>query len=276
MHGDRCTRIHNKPMISQTIMFKHLYQNPPAAIAFAQGSKVNEKDLKDAIKHLEKFYEELFIELSNYGELRDLYIVDNLGDHLIGNVYARFSDEIAASRAFNALAGKSYHSNLVEEEYCPVARIKEARCVKFEEGICQRGAMCNFLHLKQINRALIKSLKDEMYEKHPEYRRNRFNRRRQRRHEHSSSDSSLGRYDNISRKKIIKRWNVEYELGKKLEQKNSKIDKTKIDISILEKKLRNLKNYEEDEKINDYYRTYRRKRNERNDDSDETISKEDL
>ena len=61
-----------------------------------------------------------------------------------------------------------------------------------------------------------------------------------------------------------------------MEKKNSKIDKTKIDISILEKKLRNIKSYDEDEKINDYIRTYRRKRNERNDDSDETISKEDL
>ena len=43
-------------MISQTIMFKHLYQNPPAAIAFAEGNKVNDDDLKDALKHFMKKY----------------------------------------------------------------------------------------------------------------------------------------------------------------------------------------------------------------------------
>ena len=94
-------------------MFKHLYQNPPAAIAFAEGS-ISEKNLKEALKDLEKFYEEIFIALSNFGELKELYLVDNLGDHLIGNVYIRFNDDIAASKAFNSLAGKCYHNKLVD------------------------------------------------------------------------------------------------------------------------------------------------------------------
>ena len=149
-------------MISQTIMFKHLYQNPPAALAFAEGSKVSQKDLKEALKDLEKFYEEIFVELSNYGELKELYVVDNLGDHLIGNVYVRFNDEASASKAFNSLEGKFYHNNLIEEEYSPIYSVGDARCKKFDEGNCQRGALCNFLHIKQINKSLIKSLKDEM------------------------------------------------------------------------------------------------------------------
>ena len=281
-HGDHCTRIHNKPMISQTIMFKHLYQNPPAAIAFAEGSKVSEKDLKEALKDLEKFYEEIFIELSNFGELKELYVVDNLGDHLIGNVYARFNDEASASKAFNSLAGKCYHNNLVEEEYSPIYSVNDARCKKFDEGKCQRGGLCNFLHIKQINKSLIKSLKDEMYENHPEYKKNRINnfiRRNNRNHEHSSSDSSLDRYDNYSRKKIIKRWNEEMQMEKKLEKKNRKTNQTRIDLAILEKKLRNIKNYDEDDKINDYIRNMKNRRkirDERFEDSDETISKEDL
>ena len=27
-HGDRCSRIHNKPTISQTILLQNMYQNP--------------------------------------------------------------------------------------------------------------------------------------------------------------------------------------------------------------------------------------------------------
>ena len=263
-------------MISQTIMFKHLYQNPPAAIAFAEGSKVSDQDLKEALKHFEKFYEEIFIELSNYGELKELCVVDNLGDHLIGNVYARFNDEASASKAFNALAGKYYHSNLVEEEFCPIAKISDAKCKKFDEGKCQRGGLCNFLHVKQINKSLIKSLKDEMYENHPEYKKNRitnFKQKKERNHEHSSSDSSLDRYDNYKRKAIIQRWNEDYHVEKKLEEKKKKMAQAKIDLAIIEQKLRNRKQYDEDEKINNYRKI---KRDEKYEDSDETISKGDL
>ena len=93
-------------MLSTTIMFKHLYQNPPPALAFSSGQKISDEELKEVLKHFEKFYEEIFVELSSYGELKELEVVDNLGDHLIGNVYARFNDEAGAAKAFNALAGK--------------------------------------------------------------------------------------------------------------------------------------------------------------------------
>jgi len=282
-HGEHCNRIHNKPMISQTIMFKHLYQNPPAAIAFAEGSKVNDDDLKDALKHFEQFYEEIFVELSKYGELKELCVVDNLGDHLIGNVYARFNDESSASKAFNALAGKYYHSQLVEEEYCPIINIRDCRCKKYAQGICKRGAFCNFLHLKEVNRELIRSLKEEMYENHPEYKRNRinnFNRKRERNHEHSSSDSSLDIYDGPSRKRIIQRWNVKYQIEKKEEEKRKRNRQTKIDLAIIEQKLTMGKRFDEDEKRNNGYKIIRkdreRERRYNQSDDEETISKGNL
>ena len=38
------------------------------------------------------FFEDVFLELSEkYGELEEMHICDNLGDHLIGNVGAPFS-----------------------------------------------------------------------------------------------------------------------------------------------------------------------------------------
>ncbi len=263
-------------MISQTIVFKHLYQNPPAAIAYAKGSKISDEDLKNAIKHLEKFYEDLFIELSNFGEVRELRIVDNLAEHLIGNVYVRFNDESSASKAFNALAGKYYRSNLIQEEYCPFMKITDGKCKRFEEGKCLRGALCNFLHFKQINKALIQSLRDEMYENHPEYRKNRNNlfQRKQRNHEHSSSDSSLDGYDNIKRKNIIEKWNAKYHVEKEMEERLKKRTQEKIGLAILEEKLKRRKRFDEDEKMNDY--RYIRRRQKFEDSEEETISKEDL
>ncbi len=257
-------------------MFKHLYQNPPAAIAFAEGSKVSDEDLKEALNHFEQFYEEIFCELSNFGELKDLTVVDNLGDHLIGNVYASFNDEESASKCFNALAGKYYHSNLVDEEYCPIINIKDCKCKKLEEGLCQRGSLCNFLHIKEVNKALLKSLKDEMYETHPEYKKNRNNnnKRLQRKHEHSSSESSLDRYDNFTRKRIIQKWNAEYKAEKKIEDRRKRIEQAKIDLAIIEKKLET-KKYEEDLK-NKVYKRYKIEKKYYDSDDEETISKGDI
>ena len=285
-------------------MFRHLYQNPPAALAFSSGQKVSDEELKEALIHYQKFYEEIFVELSSYGELKELAVVDNLGDHLIGNVYARFNDEAGASKAFNALAGKYYNSKLVEEEYCPISKISWCKCRFYDEGKCERGAFCNYLHLKPISETLLKNLRDEMYEKHPEYKKNRrFNFFSQlAKHEHSSSDSSLEKYDIDHRKKIIERWNDKYFQIKKIKDKEKKNTQAKIDLAILQQKLRVTKNYDEDfQKIKDNKQSrekevdrYKERNKERNKDyiyersrdkikrdseygdSDETISKNDL
>ena len=232
-------------MISQTILFKHLYQNPKEAISFAEGNKISDKDLKASLDHFYDFYEEMFTELSNFGELLELNVCDNLGDHMIGNVYAKFSSEEYASRAFNTLAGKYYHSNLVQEEYSPVVNFRECRCRNYEEDRCERGGFCNFLHLKHISRSLEKSLKDEMYDKHPEYRRRDWKndpkrgggRKKKIRHEHSSSESSLDGFDDYHRKKIIKKWCVKYKREKELEEKKREAAQAKINLALIEQKL---------------------------------------
>ena len=217
-------------------MFKHLYQNPSAAISLAEGNEISDEELKEVTIHLEKFYEEIFLELSNFGELKDLFVLDNLCEHLIGNVYAKFSDEKSAKNAYDSLQGKYYHSDLVVEEYCPIINVKDGKCYKNEDGLCNKGAYCNFFHFKEISKSLIKSLKDEQYEIHPEYRKNRFNnnnnnnylnKKKQKRHENTSSESSLDRYDRFTRKRIIHRWNNEYIAQKKIDDLRKKLEKSR-------------------------------------------------
>lgn len=233
--------------------------------------------MKEALKHFEQFYEEIFLELADFGELKDLSVVDNLGDHLIGNVYARYNDEESAEKAFNALAGKYYHSSLVQEEYSPIINMKDCKCRKYEEGICIRGAFCNFLHLKEVNKSLLRSLKDEMYETHPEYKKNRnnnLNKKKVRKHENTSSESSLDKYDNLKRKRIIRKWNVDFMTEKKNNDKKKKIDQTKIDLAILEKKLRS-KQFEEDLKKNEQKKKKSEKEKKIDSDDEETITNEE-
>lgn len=77
-----------------------MYENPPIAIAMSEGTAVPEDKMKQAIKDFEEFYEEIFFELSTYGEIKELNVVDNVGDHLIGNVYVKYASENEAQKAF--------------------------------------------------------------------------------------------------------------------------------------------------------------------------------
>jgi len=203
--------------------------------------------------------------------------LDNLSEHLIGNVYAKFCDEKAAANAYDNLQGKYYHSDLVVEEYCPIINPKDGKCYKFEDGLCNKGPYCNFLHFKDISKSLIKSLKDEMYEIHPEYRKNRFsnnnnnnnyrNKKRIRRHEHTSSESSLDRYDKFTRKRIIHRWNDEYISNKKIEEKRKLMEKLDRHRSHKHKKRHkhyksDSEKYEERNKYDDKYEILSKKKYE--------------
>lgn len=67
-----------------------MYDNPPAAVAFSDGIKVPDHLLVDAINHFESFYEEVYLELAKFGEVEELHVLDNIGEHMIGNVYAKF------------------------------------------------------------------------------------------------------------------------------------------------------------------------------------------
>lgn len=55
---------------------------------------------------LEDFYEDVFDELAKYGEIEQMNVCDNLGDHLVGSVYVKFADEQSAARAMKALQAR--------------------------------------------------------------------------------------------------------------------------------------------------------------------------
>jgi splicing factor U2AF subunit len=46
--------------------------------------------LIEAINHFEEFYEEVFAELAKYGEVEEMHVCDNIGEHMIGNVYVKY------------------------------------------------------------------------------------------------------------------------------------------------------------------------------------------
>ena len=102
-HGDTCTRQHNKPPLSQSMVFQHLYENPSAAVAKANGMDVPQEALVKAVNHFEDFYEEVFMQFAKYGEIEDMVVADNIGDHMIGNLWIKFANEDSAKASMNAM-----------------------------------------------------------------------------------------------------------------------------------------------------------------------------
>uniref|UniRef100_A0A3P9KXN5 U2 small nuclear RNA auxiliary factor 1 n=1 Tax=Oryzias latipes TaxID=8090 RepID=A0A3P9KXN5_ORYLA len=118
-HGDRCSRLHNKPTFSQEVF-----------------TEMEEK----------------------YGEVEEMNVCDNLGDHLVGNVYVKFRREEDAEKAVMDLNNRWFNGQPIHAELSPVTDFREACCRQYEMGECTRGGFCNFMHLKPISRELRREL----------------------------------------------------------------------------------------------------------------------
>nr|WJH19469.1 U2AF1 [Euglena gracilis] len=157
-HGERCSRIHNVPILSQTVLIPHMYLNPVAAPMIDAEGRPVEYDKKYLKDHFEEFYEDAFEELSKFGEIEELNVCDNVNEHLLGNVYIKYKHEDDAEKAVRGLQGRYYAGRLLLSEFSPVTDFQSACCKDFEESECSRGGLCNFLHLKPVSRSLRKEL----------------------------------------------------------------------------------------------------------------------
>ncbi|URD77143.1 splicing factor U2af small subunit [Musa troglodytarum] len=138
-HGDRCSRLHTKPSISPTLLLSNMYQRLDNAITPGLDSQGQPMDPRQIQEHFENFYEDLFEELSKYGEIESLNVCDNLADHMVGNVYVQFREEEHAANALRNLTGRFYAGRPIIVDFSPVTDFREATCRQYEENTCNRG-----------------------------------------------------------------------------------------------------------------------------------------
>ncbi|XP_006788378.1 splicing factor U2AF 35 kDa subunit [Neolamprologus brichardi] len=157
-HGDRCSRLHNKPTFSQTIALLNIYRNPQNSAQSVDGLTCTISDT-EMQEHYDEFFEEVFTEMEEkYGEVEEMNVCDNLGDHLVGNVYVKFRKEEDAEKAVIDLNNRWFNGQPIHAELSPVTDFREACCRQYEIGECTRGGFCNFMHLKPISRELRREL----------------------------------------------------------------------------------------------------------------------
>lgn len=115
-------------------------------------ANVSDEEMQE---HYDNFFEDVFVECEDkYGEIEEMNVCDNLGDHLVGNVYIKFRREEDAERAAKDLNNRWFGGRPVYSELSPVTDFREACCRQYEMGECTRSGFCNFMHLKPISREL--------------------------------------------------------------------------------------------------------------------------
>ncbi|KAI1315244.1 hypothetical protein EDD11_001076 [Mortierella claussenii] len=175
-HGDRCSRKHVKPNFSQTILIPNVYHNP----SHDANCNMNRQEVQEDFDNI---YEDFFVELAKYGEIEEMHVCDNIGDHLVGNIYARFKYEEDAGNAVESLNNRFYAGRPLWAELSPVTDFREACCRQYENSECTRGGLCNFMHLKSAD----KNLKRELYASQRNYQREKRRDDRHRDQSHSSA-----------------------------------------------------------------------------------------
>ncbi len=125
-----------------------------AIIAHHHAELLAEEPHTRARHTMQDFYEDVFEELAIYGEVENLAVCDNVADHLVGNVYAKFREEEAAAKAVAGLTGRYYAGRPVAPEFSPVSDFRESTCRQYEENTCNRGGYCNFMHIKPISKCV--------------------------------------------------------------------------------------------------------------------------
>ncbi|XP_038985800.1 splicing factor U2af small subunit B-like [Phoenix dactylifera] len=198
-HGDRCSRLHTRPSISPTLLLSNMYQRPDM-ITPGVDPRGQALDPRKIQEHFEDFYEDLFEELSKYGEIESLNVCDNLADHMVGNVYVQFKEEEHAANALQNLTGRFYAGHPIIVDFSPVTDFREATCRQYEENTCNRGGYCNFMHLKKMSRELRHQLFGRYRRRHSRSRSRSQSPYRHRNHEDRYGGRGYGRhYDNRDR-----------------------------------------------------------------------------
>ena len=170
-HGEKCSKVHNKPTFSQTVLLKNLYLNPLNTSHQAnERLLIDQMDEEELQKHFDDIFEELFIEMeSKYGEIEEMNICDNLSEHLAGNTYVKFRYEEDSEKACVDLNNRWFNGKPIYAELSPVTDFHEACCRQYQMGECPRGGFCNFMHLKPISNTLRRKLYSVKYSKKRRY-----------------------------------------------------------------------------------------------------------
>ncbi|XP_076880799.1 uncharacterized protein zrsr2 [Brachyhypopomus gauderio] len=148
--GDRCSRKHDHPASSSTLMVRGMF------VTFGmEQSRRDDYDTDASLEYSEEelhqqfldFYEDVLPEFRNAGKVMQFKVSCNFEPHLRGNVYVQYENEDQCKEAYMMFNGRWYAGKQLQCEFSPVTRWKTAICGLFDRQKCPKGKHCNFLHV---------------------------------------------------------------------------------------------------------------------------------
>ncbi|XP_065097722.1 U2 small nuclear ribonucleoprotein auxiliary factor 35 kDa subunit-related protein 2-like [Paramisgurnus dabryanus] len=148
--GERCSRKHEHPLSSTTLMVKGMF----VTFGMVQIGR-DDYDTDASLEYSEEdvhqqfldFYEDVLPEFKNAGKVVQFKVSCNFEPHLRGNVYVQYDTEEQCKEAFMMFNGRWYAGKQLQCEFSPVTRWKTAICGLYDRRKCPKGKHCNFLHV---------------------------------------------------------------------------------------------------------------------------------
>lgn len=147
---DNCSRNHVRPGISNTLLIPGFYKNFELNMRYEREFDIDislECDEKEAYEKFYEFFEDILVELKNYGQIIKLNVCRNQEIHLMGNVYVEYRSRRHSLKAYRNLCGRFYGGRKITAEFCTIPSWSEAVCGLFFRKMCPKGKNCNYLHL---------------------------------------------------------------------------------------------------------------------------------
>ncbi|XP_041585853.1 LOW QUALITY PROTEIN: putative U2 small nuclear ribonucleoprotein auxiliary factor 35 kDa subunit-related protein 1 [Vulpes lagopus] len=148
--GDRCSRRHNLPSSSPTLLIKSMFTTfgleQRRRDDYDPDASLEDSD-EETYQHFLDFYHDVLPELRHVGTVVQFKVSCNLEPHLRGNVYVQYQSEEECRAALALFHGRWYAGRRLQCELCPVTRWNAAICGLSELRQCPRGKRCNFLHV---------------------------------------------------------------------------------------------------------------------------------
>lgn len=148
--GDRCSRTHPKPDISNTILIKGMYSHFSIEQSNCDDYDADcnlEYEDSETYHHFCEFYDDVLPEFKKAGKVIQFKVCCNHEPHLRGNVYIQFSKQEEAEKAYRMFNSRWYGGKQLSCEFTNVIKWKSAICGLFHRNRCPKGSSCNFLHV---------------------------------------------------------------------------------------------------------------------------------
>lgn len=172
-------------------------------------------------EQFENFYEDVMEEVSKYGVIEEINVLENVCDHLVGNTYITYRTEEEGEKCCQALRQRWFNFQCLAPEFSLVTNFRMARCRLYDEGKCKYGGNCNYMHIRRTSRYLQKRLRKLRKKAEDRDRSRSRSRGRRRRRSRSRSrgrrrgdDNDVARASNSEeRRNAIAQWAKQKEGG---------------------------------------------------------------